>query len=187
MRLLLLPSCRSWQCSQPRLPLFVSSATFYMLDDVSCLLICAVWDFIFLLIYAYVYALRAQYSSPFFLQRATSREAVSICALLSLMKALWTDDAVSSSCADSVRGRSCGLQVCPRCCLDDGVNTLYDKLGRENTAGSEGSGMRQPVESVYSFCSEIDDNMLTKRWNGGEIYRLVAHLEVITSLTECAL
>lgn len=44
-----------------------------------------------------------------------------------------------------------GLQVCPQCCLDDGVHTFYDKLERENTAGSDGSGMRQLVESVYSF------------------------------------
>lgn len=41
MWLLLLPSCRSLQCSQPCLPLFVSSATFYMLNDVSCYYWCS--------------------------------------------------------------------------------------------------------------------------------------------------
>lgn len=40
------------------------------------------------------------------------------------------------------------MEVCPRCCLDDGVDTFYDKLKRENTAGSDSSWMRQPVQSV---------------------------------------
>lgn len=61
------------------------------------------------------------------------------------MSALWTDDDVSLLCADSIRSRSCGVQVCAQCCLDDGVDTFYDKLERENTAGCDGSGMRQPV------------------------------------------
>lgn len=83
------------------------------------------------------------------------------------MKALGTDDGVSSSCADSVRGRSCGLRVCPlRCCLDDGANTLYDKLEGGNTAGSDGSGMRQPAESFYSFWPESDEDILMKRYGG---------------------
>lgn len=100
------------------------------------------------------------------MRSATRREPL-ICAALPLMKALGTDDGVSSSCADSVRGRSCGLRVCPlRCCLDDGANTFYDKLEGENTAGSDGSGMRQPVESFYSFWPEIDEDILMKRYGG---------------------
>lgn len=125
-----------------------------------CLLISAVWDFFFsflpvLCMYSYFKRPVQQHILYEWIHSATYREAVLICALLSLMKTLWTDDGVSSSCADSVRSRSCGLQVCP-CCLDDGVNTFYDKLERENTAGSDNSGMRQPVESVHSFWSEID-------------------------------
>lgn len=168
MWLLLFPSCRS---SQLITVIHISFSLSLCLFCHIRLLISAVWDFfffffLFFLFYAYIHTLSVQYSSIFFIygwiHSATYREAVLICALLSLMKALWTDDGVSSSCADSVRSRSCGLQVCP-CCLDDGVNTFYDKLERENTAGSDGSGMRQPVESVHSFWSEIDENMLPKR------------------------
>lgn len=57
---------------------------------------------------------------------------------------------------------------CVRCSvvLDDGANTFYDKLEGENTAGSDGSGMKQPVESFYSFWPEIDEDILMKRYGG---------------------
>lgn len=64
------------------------------------------------------------------------------------MSVLRTDDDASLLCADSIRSRSCGVQVSPPCCLDDGVDTFHDKLQRENTAGSDGSATRQPVQSV---------------------------------------
>lgn len=83
------------------------------------------------------------------------------------MSVLWTDDDVSLLCADSIRSRSCGEQVSPSCCLDDGVDTFHDKLQRENTAGSDGSAMRQPVQLVKCTWSRIDENALTNRESGG--------------------
>lgn len=58
--------------------------------------------------------------------------------------------------------------MCPRCCLDDGVDTFYDKVERENTAGSDGSGMRQPVYQSTLSWPEIDENVLTKREAGDD-------------------
>lgn len=108
------------------------------------------------------------------------------------MSVLWTDDDVSLLCADSIRSRSCGVQVSPSCCLDDGVDTFHDKLQRENTAGSDGSGMRQPVQSVTCSWSRIDENALTKRENleVAMIPQLSSFYFItyfrFTSCTECA-
>lgn len=63
------------------------------------------------------------------------------------------------------------MQVCPQCCLDDGVDTFYDKLEGENTAGCDGSGMKQQVYSVNSIWFEIDESTLTKRKTRGGCYK----------------
>lgn len=151
MWLLLSPSCRRSQ--------IIATLRLFFLHLMRRLPESAVSHFILLpvlCIYAYfkstIYKL---------IKSDTYRGAVLICALLpnEAIKHKWW-------CVFLVRWQHQKQE--PQGCWDDGVNTFYDKLERENTAGSDGSEMSSRLSQSTLFWSQIDGEMLTKRWTGGE-------------------
>lgn len=79
--------------------LFCHTEPFYMLEFVTGV-------HFFSLFVAFIHTLRAQKSCKYFSEYIQLlKEKPYWCVLLSLMKALWTDDGVSFSCADSIRSR----------------------------------------------------------------------------------